>query len=91
MDGLANSKVLFINDVIISARYPRFSLQTTHVYNVPLIHGWSEVKPALNDDVIYDQPLIAFLLLTCLGNVKLVFYGVCCQRSDYSSAMKAWM
>ena len=85
MDGLANTKVLFINVVIISARYPRFLLQTTHVlrvYNVLLLHGWSEVKPALNDDVIYDQPLIALLLLTCLGNVKPVFSSVRCQRSD---------
>ena len=41
-------KGLFINDVIIFGKYPRFSLQTTHVlreYNVLLIHGWSGVKP----------------------------------------------
>ena len=49
---------LFINDVIFGG-YPRFSLQTTHVlkvYIVLSIHGWSEVTPAENDDVIYEQP-----------------------------------
>ena len=33
-----------------------FSLQTTHglkVHNVLSIHGWSEVKPAENNDVVY--------------------------------------
>ena len=46
LDGLANTKWLFINNVIISA-YPRFSLQTTHVlrvYNVLSVHRWSELK-----------------------------------------------
>ena len=60
--GFANLALgLFINDVIIFGGYPRFSLQTTHVlreYNVLLIHGWSEVKPAEKDDVIFDKPLI---------------------------------
>ena len=35
--------------------YPLFSLQTNHVLGV---HRWSEVKPAENDEVIYEQPLI---------------------------------
>ena len=37
----------------------RFSLQTTHIlraYNVLSIHGWSQVKPAENYDVVYEQP-----------------------------------
>ena len=47
---------LFINDVIIFGGYPMFLLQITHVlreYDVPLIHGSSEVQPAENDDVIF--------------------------------------
>ena len=48
--------------------YPRFSLQITQVlrvYNVFSIHGWSEVKPAENDDVIYEkQPKTSFIRLT---------------------------
>ena len=51
---------LFKNDVIIFGRYPRFSLQTTHVLRVHcilLIHGWSEVKPDENDHVIYELSL----------------------------------
>ena len=59
-DNNVDDKGLFINDVIIFGEYPQFSLQTTHllrVHNVLLIHGWSEVKPAQNDDIIYEQPL----------------------------------
>ena len=40
------------------AGYPRFSLQTTHVlrvYNVTSIHELSQVKPAENDNAIYEQ------------------------------------
>ena len=49
-------KGLFINDVIVFSMYPLFSLQTTHVLRVQntlSIHGWSELKPAENDDVIF--------------------------------------
>ena len=48
-----------LNDVIIFGRYPQFSIQTTYVLRV--YNGWSEVKPAENDDVIYEQPLITIL------------------------------
>ena len=51
---------VFISDVIIFCGYPRFSLLTTHVltvYNVLSIKGCSDMKPAENDDVIYEQPL----------------------------------
>ena len=51
---------VFISDVIIFCGYPRFSLLTTHVltvYNVLSIKGWSDMKPAENDDLIYEQPL----------------------------------
>ena len=40
------------------AGYPRFSLQTTRVlrvYNVTSIHELSQVKPAENDNAIYEQ------------------------------------
>ena len=50
----------YINDIIIFSSYPWFSLQPTHllrVCNELSIDEWSEVKPAKNDDVIYDQPL----------------------------------
>ena len=39
--------------------FSRLSLQTTHIlraYNVLSIHGWSQVKPAENYDVVYEQP-----------------------------------
>ena len=52
---------LFINDIIIFGRYRRFSLQTIHVlriYTFLSIQGWSEVKPAKYDEVIYEQPLM---------------------------------
>ena len=55
LPSFLSTKGLFINDVIILSRYPRFSLQTTHVlrvYNVPSIHRWSEVRPAENDDAM---------------------------------------
>ena len=61
--GLA-IKGLFIYDVIIFGRYSRFSLQTNHVLGVHFIlsiHGWSEVKPAENDGVIYEQSLITWM------------------------------
>ena len=61
LKNLCISKGLFINDVIILGGYPRVLLQTNHVlrvYNVLSIHGWSERKPAKNDDVIYEQPLM---------------------------------
>ena len=51
------------NDVLSLVN--RFSLHTTHVlrvYNVLSIHGWSEVKPAEKDDVIYDKPLIIVVI-----------------------------
>ena len=31
------------------------------VYNLLSIHGWSEVKPAENEDVIYEQTLMSVL------------------------------
>ena len=56
-------KGLFINDVIISGEYSRFSLQTTHVLKVHCILSimgglkWKLWIPAKNDDFIYEQPL----------------------------------
>ena len=70
-------KGLFINDVIIIGRYPRFSLQTTHVLKVHCIlsiHWWSEVKPA----VIYEQPPISF---QDSSSVKDSCYGIQQQSS----------
>ena len=51
----------YLNDVIIFGGYPQFSFQTSdvmRVYNVLAIHGRSEVKPAENDHVTHEQPLI---------------------------------
>ena len=33
--------------------------------------GWSEVKPAKNDDVIYEQPLISCILILCTVILRL--------------------
>ena len=77
--GLARG--LFINGVIIFGGHTRFSLQTTHVlkvYNVLSIHGWSEIKPAENDDAIYGQPLTVTMYVDCrcllhIGNLVWFF------------------
>ena len=69
--ALSRKKGLFINDVIIFGRYPRFSLQTTHVlrvYDVLSMHGWSEEIPAENEDVIYEQPLSDTGMLQAIDN-----------------------
>ena len=62
--------------------YPLFSLQTNHVLGV---HRWSEVKPAENDEVIYEEPLIDDALNAGLnfkmvekelyGKVKTIFFA----------------
>ena len=42
---------------VLGAVHKWVSLQTTHVlrvYNLLSIHGWCEVKPAENDDGIYE-------------------------------------
>ena len=65
------SKGPFINDVIISSGYSRFSLQTTHVlrvYDGHSMHGWSEEIPAENEDVIYEQPLSDTRMLQAIDN-----------------------
>ena len=35
--------------------------------------GWSEVKPAKNDDVIYEQPLISCILILCTVILRLLW------------------
>ena len=48
------------------------------VYNVLSLHGWSEIKPAENDDVIYEEPLTVTMYVDCrcllhIGNLVWFF------------------
>ena len=63
---------LFINDAIILGWFLLQTTQVLRVYDVLSIHGWSKVKPAKNDDVIYEQPQILSLFLHIRTMIKIV-------------------